>query len=79
MDVHGAMVSQMQIAGEIGITGMAWSCEKFKMEETDDPENLENMWRKTGDKFDNRSAGKSYRLIEHSLVQLMCYLSGNCF
>ncbi|XP_049794830.1 tubby-related protein 4 [Schistocerca nitens] len=36
MDVHGAMVSQVQIGSEVGITSMAWSCEKFKMEEGDD-------------------------------------------
>ncbi|XP_044761146.1 tubby-related protein 4 isoform X3 [Coccinella septempunctata] len=36
MDVHGAMVSQVQLTNESGITSMAWSCEKFKMEEGDD-------------------------------------------
>ncbi|XP_067010279.2 tubby-related protein 4 [Anabrus simplex] len=36
MDVHGAMVSQVQLSTEVGITGMAWSCEKFKMEEGDE-------------------------------------------
>lgn len=36
MDVHGAMVSQVQLGAEICITSMAWSCEKFKMEETDE-------------------------------------------
>lgn len=36
MDVHGAMVSQVQLSSEVGITSMAWSCEKFKMEEGDD-------------------------------------------
>ncbi|XP_049821138.1 tubby-related protein 4 isoform X2 [Aethina tumida] len=38
MDVHGAMVSQVQLGSEVGITSMAWSCEKFKMEEGDDNE-----------------------------------------
>jgi tubby-related protein 4 len=38
MDVHGAMVSQVQLCSEIGITSMAWSCEKFKMEEGEDTE-----------------------------------------
>lgn len=33
MDVHGAMVSQVQLFAEMKITSMAWSCEKFKMEE----------------------------------------------
>lgn len=36
MDVHGAMVSQVQLGSEVGISSMAWSCEKFKMEEGDD-------------------------------------------
>ncbi|KAJ8935665.1 hypothetical protein NQ318_012827 [Aromia moschata] len=38
MDVHGAMVSQVQLSSDVGITSMAWSCEKFKMEEGDDNE-----------------------------------------
>ncbi|XP_063824523.1 tubby-related protein 4 [Ostrinia nubilalis] len=40
MDVHGAMVSQVQLVAEGGIISMAWSCEKFKMEEGE--ENGEN-------------------------------------
>lgn len=36
MDVHGAMVSQVQLSNDVGITMMAWSCEKFKMEEGDE-------------------------------------------
>lgn len=36
MDVHGAMVSQVQLSSEVGISSMAWSCEKFKMEEGED-------------------------------------------
>jgi len=36
MDVHGAMVSQIQLCRDHGpITSMAWSCEKFKMEESE--------------------------------------------
>ncbi|XP_038119970.1 tubby-related protein 4 isoform X3 [Culex quinquefasciatus] len=38
MDVHGAMVSQVQLCSDVGITAMAWSCEKFKMEEGEDTE-----------------------------------------
>lgn len=38
MDVHGAMVSQVQLCSDVGITSMAWSCEKFKMEEGEDTE-----------------------------------------
>lgn len=34
MDVHGAMVSEVQLSA--GVTSMAWSAEKFKMEEGDD-------------------------------------------
>ncbi|XP_075217437.1 WD40 superfamily protein Tusp [Lycorma delicatula] len=36
MDVHGAMVAVVELCNQVGITGMAWSCEKFKMEEGDD-------------------------------------------
>ncbi|XP_059488666.1 tubby-related protein 4 isoform X2 [Neocloeon triangulifer] len=36
MDVHGAMVSQIQLCQDYGpIVSMAWSCEKFKMEENE--------------------------------------------
>lgn len=38
MDVHGAMVAQVSLA-QAPVTSMAWSCEKFKMEEGDDNEN----------------------------------------
>lgn len=38
MDVHGAMVSQVQLCNDVGITAMAWSCEKFKMEEGEESE-----------------------------------------
>ncbi|CAG9817981.1 unnamed protein product [Phaedon cochleariae] len=39
MDVHGAMVAQVHLGGAepaVGVGGMAWSCEKFKMEEGED-------------------------------------------
>lgn len=36
MDVHGAMVAQVDLVGPSCITNMAWSCEKFKMEEGED-------------------------------------------
>ena len=42
MDVHGAMVSQVQLSNEYGITSMAWSCEKFKMEEGDSEPGVKN-------------------------------------
>ncbi|XP_023176888.2 tubby-related protein 4 isoform X1 [Drosophila hydei] len=38
MDVHGAMVSQVQLSNDVPITSMAWSCEKFKMEEGEEAE-----------------------------------------
>lgn len=38
MDVHGAMVSQVQVCADVGICAMAWSCEKFKMEEDEEME-----------------------------------------
>lgn len=34
MDVHGAMVSEVQLAA--GITSMVWNAEKFTMEEGND-------------------------------------------
>lgn len=36
MDIHGTMLAQVTIQADIAITGMAWSCEKFKLEERDD-------------------------------------------
>lgn len=42
MDVHGAMVSQVQVSKNIKILSMAWSCEKFKMEEDDDEAGVAN-------------------------------------
>lgn len=48
MDVHGAMVSQVQLCSDVGITNMAWSCEKFKMEEGEDTEpGVSNACKKT--------------------------------
>ncbi|KAL0281588.1 UNVERIFIED_CONTAM: hypothetical protein PYX00_002526 [Menopon gallinae] len=41
MDVHGAMVAQVSLA-QAPVTSMAWSCEKFKMEEGDENENSDN-------------------------------------
>ncbi|CAG7816487.1 unnamed protein product, partial [Allacma fusca] len=38
MDVHGAMVSQVQLPVDSTIRSMAWSCEKFKMEENEEGE-----------------------------------------
>ncbi|ODN03768.1 Tubby-related protein 4, partial [Orchesella cincta] len=38
MDVHGVMVSQVQLPSDSPISSMAWSCEKFKMEESEDGE-----------------------------------------
>lgn len=47
MDVHGAMVSQVQLSTEYGITSMAWSCEKFKMEEGDSEPGVKNAANRT--------------------------------
>ncbi|PSN30477.1 Tubby-related protein 4 [Blattella germanica] len=57
MDVHGAMVSQVQLSNDVGITMMAWSCEKFKMEEGDETEPLVEQQQYTppaGDKLNNK-------------------------
>ena len=47
MDVHGAMVSQVQLSTEFGVTSMAWSCEKFKMEEGDSEPGVKNAATRT--------------------------------
>ena len=36
IDVHGTMVAQVSIQEGIAITQMSWSCEKFKMDDTDE-------------------------------------------
>lgn len=33
LDIHGAPVSQIHLSDESGISSMAWSCEKFCMNE----------------------------------------------
>jgi len=38
MDVHGTMLSQVQLPSDSPIASMAWSCEKFKMEENEEGE-----------------------------------------
>jgi hypothetical protein len=38
MDVHGTMLSQVQLPSDSPIASMSWSCEKFKMEESEDGE-----------------------------------------
>jgi hypothetical protein len=35
--VHGMMISQVQMPMDSPILSMSWSCEKFKMEENDEP------------------------------------------
>lgn len=36
MDVHGTMVAQVSLLEDTPITALAWSCQKFKMEETEE-------------------------------------------
>lgn len=64
MDVHGAMVSQVQLFAEMKITSMAWSCEKFKMEEGEDDPGVTN-------------AGKLCSLM--MIVLKMLYFIFTCF
>lgn len=33
LDIHGAPVSQVNLSDDSGISSMAWSCEKFCMNE----------------------------------------------
>ncbi|XP_013785959.2 tubby-related protein 4-like, partial [Limulus polyphemus] len=42
-DVHGEMVGQVRVQEGVNITGMAWSCEKFKMEETDEEDGIHTV------------------------------------
>lgn len=35
-DMHGEVVAQVTLVEDTAIVAMAWSCEKFKMEEADD-------------------------------------------
>jgi len=42
IDVHGTMVAQVSIQEGIAITCMSWSCEKFKMEDTDEEQRDKN-------------------------------------
>lgn len=46
MDVHGAMVSQVQLFSDMKIVSMAWSCEKFKMEEGEDDPGVTNAGKR---------------------------------
>lgn len=42
IDVHGVMVAQVSIQDGMPIASMCWSCEKFKMEETDEEDSSIN-------------------------------------
>ncbi|XP_014237165.1 tubby-related protein 4 [Trichogramma pretiosum] len=51
MDVHGAMVSEVQLGA--GVTSMSWSAEKFKLEEDEDDENNDEDDRDDDDRDDD--------------------------
>lgn len=38
MNVHGAMTKQVTLCSNVGITSMAWSCPKFKLDDNDNTE-----------------------------------------
>lgn len=43
LDIHGTPVSQINLADDSGISSMAWSCEKFCMNETQIKSNSKNL------------------------------------
>ncbi|CAD6233802.1 GSCOCG00007297001-RA-CDS [Cotesia congregata] len=61
MDVHGAMVSEVQLSA--GITSMAWSAQKFRMEE--------------GDLEDDDICGVQTQPDERTYVLAVCLTDGN--
>lgn len=75
MDVHGAMVSQVQLSSDVGISTMAWSCEKFKMEEGDDTDPGVTNACKTMKKQYNRFY--IYKILaERKFVLAVCLQNG---
>lgn len=77
MDVHGAMVSQIQISADIGISSMAWSCEKFKMEETDDNDaTVTNNGREVYFTFAVHLNTVTFSLDEKKFVLAVCLQNG---
>lgn len=40
-DMHGEVVAQVTLVEDAAIVAMAWSCEKFKMEEADEEQRSE--------------------------------------
>ncbi|XP_054015652.1 tubby-related protein 4-like isoform X1 [Hylaeus anthracinus] len=65
MDVHGAMVSEVQLAA--GVTSMAWSAEKFTMEEGDDDLTNDRSHR------DDRNYVLAVCLADGSIVMLRSF------
>ncbi|XP_076165682.1 WD40 superfamily protein Tusp isoform X2 [Ptiloglossa arizonensis] len=65
MDVHGAMVSEVQLAA--GVTSMAWSAEKFTMEEGDDDLSNDRTHR------DERNYVLAVCLADGSIVMLRSF------
>lgn len=51
IDVHGVIVAQVNLQAESPITAMAWSCEKFKMDESYDEDRHSFSYSNKGDKF----------------------------
>ncbi|XP_015434845.1 PREDICTED: tubby-related protein 4 [Dufourea novaeangliae] len=65
MDVHGAMVSEVQLAA--GVTSMVWSAEKFTMEEGDDDLTNDRSHR------DDRNYVLAVCLADGSIVMLRSF------
>ncbi|XP_011497205.1 PREDICTED: tubby-related protein 4 [Ceratosolen solmsi marchali] len=75
MDVHGAMVSEIQLGA--GVTSMAWSAEKFKLEEDEDEDNVdEEHDTEDRDEEEDQEAG-SRATNARNYVLAVCLADGN--
>uniref|UniRef100_T1J4N8 Uncharacterized protein n=1 Tax=Strigamia maritima TaxID=126957 RepID=T1J4N8_STRMM len=66
MDVHGTMVAQVGVMDDMAIVGMTWSCEKFKMEETEDD---------SADAGDSKRS-TTFRMNGRNVVLAVCFRNG---
>ncbi|XP_054718355.1 tubby-related protein 4-like [Uloborus diversus] len=68
IDVHGAIVAQVNLQTDSPIASMAWSCEKFKMDESYDDDRHSFSYFNKGE--------KSYPSVPSTSVLAVCYSSG---
>lgn len=57
MDVHGAMVAQVTLLEDTAITALAWSCPKFKMDDSE--ETNSGRVSSTGDSSSSGTGGEA--------------------